>query len=1139
MSTTATSAAYPSTRYRPVVLFITGLAAAYGIYIIHTHLAASASASASTTTLRRSNAVHRRRRTGQGEPANVNAGEEGPSSTTSAPEPPADQENPWTEDTEYGSYLMNGSNGVSGTIALRLSTLPTADVLASQFGFSPEIAEAQRATLELRYIMATMRHWSDAMTNRHAIPLLNLDSFRQALQRRGFRETWLENLDSIARGDPEEEAVRRAANEPNPGQEMGDENRSGQRLLNLLYHIAEDQSRRDGYIHRGVTCNSCNTMPIRGVRYRCANCFDFDLCEICEGMSVHPRSHLFYKIRVPAPFLANPKHVQPVWYPGKPSHLPNNIPKSLTQRLVRETGMDDARVDALYEQFTCLAATEWLKDPNDLGMAIDRKTFDKCFHPVNATRVRRPQLIYDRLFCFYDVNSDGLIGFEEFLKGIAALDNKNEEDRLRRIFHGYDIDGDGYVQRRDFLRIFRAYYALTRELTEEMALELEDDDMDESYTRQVILGNQPISSLFKASIPYGERRDIEGKGQTANGDLEIIDDQGVILESGDNTMERKEVIDEVADRIHGNPLASASDRGEWNPSVPESDSERNELRDLALGREAAAAAAAARPVSRDIAVEIINSAPADGQRAVDATTDHDQSGASEDAAEEEGPLHPDDKDVYRRSHDDRYWPPDWITPEDVEAALGSESRPAGEISLSSERVKVVMAAQQRMEAENQRKREEWRQQEWENRWRRRQFYVDEEEGLVAPEGFEGDDNNEDSDNDDDSDSEPASHLPSPHSRSSSRVRFQDHLTDAMYETRSNHSTSSRSIPYGERWGGYEIPEAEKDVGREILYQVTQQGLNELLDPLFREKEDLALEVLATKDERRRYYKQTCKYQDQEVKKAKDEDTQRPLSLKDLVMAYEVRHLQPPENMDSRSTFDRATAPEVLSPSETTVDLDLLEGDMTGDKGQSSLNEDKRGSIDDGPQITRTRMGAQRQTAVVEGGIDGMTSSLSALITTVSRDGNDADEYRDPTLPQNRPDHVTDDHDRPSPTKSAVNNNEDDASVIKPLLTNGSPTMLKDGEDEPPSGYDNPPPNNPAKPENLSLQGSTSTKAKPSDNTPSESRLKRLQFLNEVELEMKKRGGPGRLNFEEFRDFMKSPAGKRLAFMGTWVEMASF
>ena len=109
------------------------------------------------------------------------------------------------------------------------------------------------------------------------------------------------------------------------GYDQGDHKK--QTALSLLYSIAEENARREGYIHRGVTCNSCNTLPIRGIRYRCANCADYDNCEICESQQVHDQTHLFYKIRIPAPFLGKPRKPQPVWYPGKPQLYPNPLNK--------------------------------------------------------------------------------------------------------------------------------------------------------------------------------------------------------------------------------------------------------------------------------------------------------------------------------------------------------------------------------------------------------------------------------------------------------------------------------------------------------------------------------------------------------------------------------------------------------------------------------------------------------------------------------------------------------------------------------------------------------------------------------------------------------------------------------------------
>eukprot|EP00771_Trimastix_marina_P002782 gnl/Trimastix_PCT/394.p1 GENE.gnl/Trimastix_PCT/394~~gnl/Trimastix_PCT/394.p1 ORF type:complete len:415 (-),score=68.06 gnl/Trimastix_PCT/394:755-1999(-) len=54
-------------------------------------------------------------------------------------------------------------------------------------------------------------------------------------------------------------------------------------------------------VHPGVRCQKCGQDPIRGIRYKCGNCEDYDLCETCEISSetFHNPEHLFVKIKKP------------------------------------------------------------------------------------------------------------------------------------------------------------------------------------------------------------------------------------------------------------------------------------------------------------------------------------------------------------------------------------------------------------------------------------------------------------------------------------------------------------------------------------------------------------------------------------------------------------------------------------------------------------------------------------------------------------------------------------------------------------------------------------------------------------------------------------------------------------------------
>ena len=66
----------------------------------------------------------------------------------------------------------------------------------------------------------------------------------------------------------------------------------------------------DNTQHEGVFCNNCGTQPIVGVRYKCGNCADYDLCARCEERMAsghaapHTHDHVFLKLR--RPLKANP-----------------------------------------------------------------------------------------------------------------------------------------------------------------------------------------------------------------------------------------------------------------------------------------------------------------------------------------------------------------------------------------------------------------------------------------------------------------------------------------------------------------------------------------------------------------------------------------------------------------------------------------------------------------------------------------------------------------------------------------------------------------------------------------------------------------------------------------------------------------
>ena len=200
-----------------------------------------------------------------------------------------------------------------------------------------------------------------------------------------------------------------------------------------------------------------------------------------------------------------------------------------------------------------------------------------------------------------------------------------------------------------------------------------------------------------------------------------------------------------------------------------------------------------------------------------------------------------------------------MTPEDEDIinALGANV-PLEEITDPIDRSRVFYAQSQRLDAESDNFLEQSRKKAVNARWRRRQFYLDQEEGMSKPQGYTERDSS-----DDESESleeggfaklpphnAASPQRPGTRSRSPSKVRFDDSAIDTDYETRSN--ASSRSIPVNERWAGVEFAKPEFDVGKDILYHAVQEGFNELLDGLFKPVEDAAMEAQSTRAEREKW-----------------------------------------------------------------------------------------------------------------------------------------------------------------------------------------------------------------------------------------------------------------------------------------------
>ncbi|KAK0063328.1 E3 ubiquitin-protein ligase MIB2, partial [Biomphalaria pfeifferi] len=49
--------------------------------------------------------------------------------------------------------------------------------------------------------------------------------------------------------------------------------------------------------HESVTCNECEENGIRGIRWKCLNCDDYNLCSSCYHKDKHIIEHVFKRIK--------------------------------------------------------------------------------------------------------------------------------------------------------------------------------------------------------------------------------------------------------------------------------------------------------------------------------------------------------------------------------------------------------------------------------------------------------------------------------------------------------------------------------------------------------------------------------------------------------------------------------------------------------------------------------------------------------------------------------------------------------------------------------------------------------------------------------------------------------------------------
>ncbi|XP_037077263.1 E3 ubiquitin-protein ligase MIB1-like [Pollicipes pollicipes] len=65
------------------------------------------------------------------------------------------------------------------------------------------------------------------------------------------------------------------------------------------YDLRVIDSAPTGIKHEGTICDTCRQQPIFGIRWKCADCSNYDLCSVCYHGDKHHLRHRFYRITAP------------------------------------------------------------------------------------------------------------------------------------------------------------------------------------------------------------------------------------------------------------------------------------------------------------------------------------------------------------------------------------------------------------------------------------------------------------------------------------------------------------------------------------------------------------------------------------------------------------------------------------------------------------------------------------------------------------------------------------------------------------------------------------------------------------------------------------------------------------------------
>ena len=67
--------------------------------------------------------------------------------------------------------------------------------------------------------------------------------------------------------------------------------------MTVIDAVASTDHQTNKQVHTGVVCDNCDAV-VKGIRYKCLICPDYDLCEVCERSALHAE-HQMMRMVIP------------------------------------------------------------------------------------------------------------------------------------------------------------------------------------------------------------------------------------------------------------------------------------------------------------------------------------------------------------------------------------------------------------------------------------------------------------------------------------------------------------------------------------------------------------------------------------------------------------------------------------------------------------------------------------------------------------------------------------------------------------------------------------------------------------------------------------------------------------------------